>query len=103
MNRRVIFRPAARQDFLDASAWYEERRPGLGDRFATSVERALETVAKSPELFPVVHHDIRRALVRPFPYGVFYRIRGDTIHVLAVLHGRRDPTIWQSRLGIDKE
>ena len=103
MNRPVIFRPAARQDLINARNWYEERRAGLGDRFASSVERTLETIAKSPELFPVVHHDVRRALVRPFPYGVFYRIRSDAIHVLAVMHGRRDPAIWRSRIDVVKD
>jgi len=101
MNRPVIFRPAARQDLLDACAWYEKRRSGLGSRFEVAVERTLEAISTSPERFPTVHHDVRRALVRPFPFGVFYRIRGEAIHVLAVMHGRRDPARWRLRADAD--
>jgi plasmid stabilization system protein ParE len=101
MNRPVIFRPAARQDLLDACTWYEQRRAGLGSRFADSVERALETISKSPESFPSVHRDVRRPLVRPFPYGIFYRTRGETIHILAVMHGHRDPVHWKSRANVE--
>lgn len=101
MNRPIIFRPAARQDFLDACAWYDEQIAGLGARFERAVERTLEQIAAVPAVYGVVHRDVRRALVRPFPYGVFYRIRPDAIHVLAIMHGRRDPSLWESRTRID--
>jgi plasmid stabilization system protein ParE len=97
MNEMVILQPAARQDFLDAHDWYEQQRDGLGRAFESAVDQTLEMISASPESFPTVHRDIRRALVRPFPYGVFYRIRGQTIHVFAVMHGRREPTRWISR------
>jgi len=97
MKRLVIFRNAARLDFLETCAWYDQRRFDLGSRFAAAVEQTLEMVSTSPESFPTVYRDVRRALVRRFPYGVFYRIRGESIHVLAVMHGRRDPALWKSR------
>ncbi|HWL92862.1 MAG TPA: hypothetical protein VNT79_04955 [Phycisphaerae bacterium] len=45
MKRAIIFRPAARHDFLDACAWYEEQLAGLGSRFALAIERTLEQIA----------------------------------------------------------
>jgi plasmid stabilization system protein ParE len=51
----------------------------------------------NPELFPVVHRQTRRALLRRFPYGLYYRIVNDQIVVVACMHGRRDPRQWQSR------
>jgi toxin ParE1/3/4 len=97
MIRRILFRHTARRDFFDACEWYNQRRAGLGRRFEAAVEGTLEMISASPESFPMVHRDVRRALVRRFPYGLFYRIRGETIHVLAVLHGRRDPARWKER------
>ncbi len=97
MKLPIVFRPAARQDLLGVCAWYEQRRPGLGDHFEAAVERTLDMISGAPASFPTVHRDVRRALVRPFPYGVFYRIRGEAVHVLAVMHGRRDPTVSESR------
>ena len=101
MTCRIVFRPAARHDFSEAFAWYEEQRAGLGGRFEAAVEAILERIAESPEAFPGVHRDVRRALLRRFPYGVFYRLRGDTVHILAIMHGRRNPSLWQSRADAD--
>jgi plasmid stabilization system protein ParE len=40
---------------------------------------------------------MRRALVRRFPYAIYFRAAPDEIVVLAVIHGRRHPRHWQSR------
>jgi len=101
MNTVVVLQPAARQDLIDALNWYEARRPGLGDRFMKAVTRTMNLISSSPEMFPIVYRDVRRALVRPFPFGVFYRTHPESIHVLALLHGRRDPGTWQSRAQSD--
>lgn len=33
-----------------------------------------------------------------FPYGLFYKIEGDTIAVFACFHASRDPKVWQNRI-----
>ena len=48
--------------------------------------------------YPIVHHQIRRALIRKFPYGIFYFIEGDTIVVIACFHAKRDAKRWQERV-----
>ena len=45
----------------------------------------------------MVFDNIRRALAKRFPYTVFFKVRGSALVVLAVLHGRRDPAVWQRR------
>jgi len=97
MTPSVTIRPEAEADLAEAFAWYEERRVGLGDRFLLSVEAALSTIKRYPESFPVVHRQVRRALLRRFPYGVFYTVADTTIVVLAVFHCGRDPRRWQAR------
>jgi len=90
-------RPAAAADIEDAYRWYEARRPGLGEEFLQSVGSILEVIARQPKRFPVVHRDLRRALLQRFPYGIFFRIRGDHPMVVACFHASRDPRRWQSR------
>ena len=46
----------------------------------------------------VVHKQMRRANVQRIPYGVFYLVEPQQIIVVAVLHGRRAPRQWKSRL-----
>ncbi|PJA25613.1 MAG: hypothetical protein COX57_02415 [Alphaproteobacteria bacterium CG_4_10_14_0_2_um_filter_63_37] len=62
------------------------------------VERCIDTLARHPKQSPVVHREVRRAVVRHFPYAIFYRLEERRLIVLAVFHGHRDPAIWQRRL-----
>lgn len=94
---RLVLRPQAKRDLGEAFAWYEERRPGLGDSFRASVEAALSLIQLHPQMFPRVDPSIRRAPTDQFPYGVFYRIDGDTIRVIAILHHARNPEHWKRR------
>lgn len=95
---RIIVRPAAAADIDDAAFWYDRQRPGLGTEFLEAVRNSLEAIAKNPRLYPAIHRDARRALLRRFPYGIYYRIYPDSIVVVACMHGRRDPKRWQSRV-----
>jgi plasmid stabilization system protein ParE len=51
-----------------------------------------------PELHRKVHEDYRRALVRRFPYAVFYEYTRETVTIYAVFHTSRDPEKWRLRL-----
>lgn len=93
----LIFRPAAAADVEDAYRWYEVQQGGLGEEFLGAVRVVIESMVANPELFPVVHRETRRALLRRFPYGIYYRIVDDQVVVVACMHGRRDPRRWQSR------
>lgn len=42
---------------------------------------------------------IRRALLRRFPYAVYFAVEESTVVVLTVLHAHRDPAAWQKRGG----
>ena len=95
--RDVIIRRLTKADIRDARQWYETQRRGLGDEFLASVEESIERLSSLPESFPVVHRDLRRALVKRFPYKVFFRIVGNRIIVTCVCHNSRDPHHWQSR------
>ena len=97
MTYAVRIRPDAERDLEDAANWYELQRQGLGLEFLDSVEETLGLIQKHPSMFPVVHKNSRRALIHKFPFGVHYVIADETIVVLAVMHGSRDPKRWKSR------
>jgi toxin ParE1/3/4 len=95
----VIFLPAAQAELIDAQDWYEVEVAGLGRRFRDAVDTAVTHIATNPQQFPTVFQDVRRALVRTFPYGLFFRIEPDAIYVIACFHGSRSPRQWRQRLG----
>jgi plasmid stabilization system protein ParE len=94
---RLVFRPEAEAELLGARAWYEGERVGLGAIFAAAVETTVTAILQNPLAYPRVKGDTRRALVRRFPYAVYFRPIGDEIVVLALMHGRRLPRRWRSR------
>ena len=100
MNRELIVRPEAEADLARAFTWYEGRLRGLGYDFLNNTDAAVRGIMRNPELYPIVHHGIRRALVRRFPYAIFYLLEGTRIVALAIFHASRDPAHWQRRAGV---
>ena len=98
MTKRIIVRAAAEADMAEAQEWYNAQRLGLGEQFVLCVEETFERLSHTPEMHQKVFKDARRAFVRRFPYLVYYRVRSDAVVILAVVHGRRDPQHWQSRV-----
>ncbi len=97
MTLRLVLRPDAEEDMRGARRWYDEQHAGLGTEFLHCVEATFARIQRSPELFPVVDEDTRRAPVRRFPFAIYYEIEPDQIVTYAVWHYRRDPNVWQQR------
>lgn len=97
MTPRLSLRREAQADIRGAARWYEDQRPGLGTEFTRAVRALLATIEREPGRYPVARADVRRALVRRFPYAVYFVADPAATSVLACLHVRRDPQIWQSR------
>lgn len=100
MSYRLKIRLAAEADLAEAAQWYNQRQPGLGEKFLREVDQAIARVLENPLAFPVVRrrHEVRRVLTQRFPYRIFFSLKGDTIVVHAVLHGHRDDRHWKDRL-----
>jgi toxin ParE1/3/4 len=94
---RLVLRLEAKGDLREAFNWYEERQPGLGRSFRASVESILSSIREHPAMYPRVDPSIRRAATDRFPFGIFYRIDGETIRVIAILHNARNPEHWRGR------
>ena len=94
---RLYIEPEADQDLSAAFDWYDAQRPGLGSEFLAEIAHTLSSVEQAPQRYPILRGMTRRALVRRFPYAVFYVLDPDLIAVTAVMHGRRDPQRWQAR------
>jgi plasmid stabilization system protein ParE len=88
----------AENDLKEACLWYENCREGLGHEFLLCVEASLEAIKRNPISFPIKYKSIRRALVRRFPYGIFYVVENDVPIILAISHNRRSDEHWRNRL-----
>ena len=98
MAVELILAPEAELDIAEAYAWYEGRRPGLGEEFLRRLDASLQGLRRTPEIHPFIQENYRRGLVRRFPYAVFYESTPDTVTVYCVFHTSRDPKKWRERL-----
>ena len=97
MSLSVTFRRAARAEFIEATAWYETQRSGLGVEFITEIERCIDAAAERPSTYEAIDKDVRRVVANRFPFSVYFQAEERRIVVLAVFHGRRNPAVWQRR------
>lgn len=98
---RLIVRPEAEADIAQAYAWYEERREGLGLEFMEEVSQCLRFIEERPLSFARVNALARRAIVRRFPYALFFIADSEEISVLAAFHMARHPAALSLRLAPD--
>jgi len=97
MTYQIIVRPEAAREVQEAFDWYEERSEGLGLEFLRAADASLAGVQRNPLAFPKVHKEVRRVLVRKFPYALFYIVEEESIVVVACFHAKRDPIDWLRR------
>jgi toxin ParE1/3/4 len=97
VTRPHVVRIAAAGDIRRAYVWYERAQEGLGEEFLVEVRSTLDRVLATPEAYPVLHRETRRALVHRFPYGLFYRTVNGVVVVVACIHTHRDPESWKRR------
>ena len=74
------------------------RRGGLGNEFLASVAWCMDLIQANPEAYGFAHENYRRAMVRRFPYAIFYEFQRDRVIVYTVFHCSQDPEKWRRRL-----
>ena len=91
------FHPEAELELAKAIDYYEECEDGLGQDFAVEVYSTIERMVSFPQAWPFIEENIRRCLVRRFPYGVLYSVVKAEIFIVAVMHLHRGPEYWKKR------
>ncbi|MSV35686.1 MAG: type II toxin-antitoxin system RelE/ParE family toxin [Bryobacterales bacterium] len=94
--KRVIVEPGAQADIRSAFRWYEGQKIGLGREFLQEIRRMVQFIRSGPESYAVVHRNVRRANLRRFPYGLFFRLQDESVIVIACIHGHRNPRQWMT-------
>ena len=88
MAELVILQEAL-DDTSEAYDWYNERSEGLGLEFLGCVDDCIHRIQSNPAIYQIVFGNYRRAIVRRFPFVVFYEIVDDT---------SQHPSKWRKRL-----
>lgn len=98
MSLPIRLIPEAKFELESAVEWYESQRPGLGIAFLDAVKKRLLGIAATPQMHTIVYKEVRKGVVRKFPYIIYYREQADELLVISIFHTAQDPAIWQSRV-----
>jgi toxin ParE1/3/4 len=94
----IRLRPQVVDDLTQAADWYNQKRAALGNEFIEEAYRAFDVLSDRAESFPLVRNDVRRALMKRFPYAIYFRRDVDAVTLLLVVHTARAPRVVRKRL-----
>ena len=99
MKYKVFVTPKAAGDLRQIRTWYDKESDLLSERFFLSFDAALGQISKNPHRFMALQPDVRRALMRRFPYKIIFTVNEamSYVYVIAVVHHARSPRV--SRYG----
>jgi len=92
------FHPEAEVELNLSIDYYESIEPGLGYDFAIEVYDTIQRVWEFPKAWTILDGEVRRSLVKRFPYGVLYSEDAGDILILAVMNLHRAPDYWKHRV-----
>jgi toxin ParE1/3/4 len=94
----VIFHRKAIAELDHAVAYYENQRKGLGIDFLTKIDQSVNKIQQNPNLGAIYKQtELRRYIVQPFPFLIFYGDFEDFIWIVAIAHAKRRPDYWINR------
>lgn len=96
---RIVLHPEAEREFTEAAHYYETQRPGLGAEFITEMDAAIIDLRQFPHRWRVIENDVRRGLLRRFPYAIYYweKLADEELEILSISHSKRHPLYWSAR------
>ena len=95
--RRLRLTPEAELDLDEAYVWYHRQGHERAQQFLRAVNTCVASIRRHPEAYQLIDRTMRRALLRRFPYAVFFEVGRVEVIVYAVFHGARDPRRWRRR------
>jgi plasmid stabilization system protein ParE len=94
---RLRFTGEAQIEIRDSAAYYDREWRGLGGEFLDELQDAFDAIREAPERWQLARENVRRYLLRRFPYAVYYRVHESEAVILSVAHFKRKPDYWRGR------
>lgn len=95
----IVWHPEIQEEIDQGVDFYFEKQLGIEDEFIDELKAAIRKLLEDPCFPRQFDPPYRRIFTERFPYQIIYRIDGDTIRVIAVMHQSRMPGYWKEREG----
>jgi plasmid stabilization system protein ParE len=98
------FLDVAQRELDEILRWYSVEAPGLEVEFLDELGLTLERARRFPRSGALVQAldvrtlEVRRFLLRRFPYKVIAAVQPDALIIVALARGSRAPSYWRGRL-----
>ena len=92
------YHPDARKELDEATDYYDQIDPELGDDFLKEINDCISRVLRFPNTWPKLRGNVRRCRTHRFPYGLIYELDDEHVFILAVMHSSRKPNYWADRV-----
>lgn len=97
MKYRIVLSPGANADYSSVVGWYLNINPDLASGFVVEIDTILQRLVRMPYSFPVLSGAFRQALLKRFPYTIYYFVKMNVVVVSAIFHQRRSDPPWITR------
>jgi plasmid stabilization system protein ParE len=97
VNLQLLVTREAHADIAEAIVWLPDVSPTLPPRFAEEIDRIYGLILEHPQMYPSVYKRFRRALLRRFPYSIFYVFQPPLLLIAGVIHQSRDDSSRKKR------
>lgn len=89
---KVIYTPSALIQIDKALGYIEERNPRGAQRVKLRIKGMVDILAQQPMAGHSTNRPgVRRMVVSPYPYAIFYRVREDAVIIQRLRHTARRP------------
>ncbi len=95
---KVEILTAAESEFIESILYLNKQHEGLGDEFAMEIKRTITRIICFPNAWTKLSSRTHRCRTKRFPYAIIYQVRGEIILIVAIMHLRRRPDLWKSRV-----
>jgi toxin ParE1/3/4 len=93
----VRFHADAETELTGEAQYYEDRSPGLGERFIREVQTAVALASAFPGIGSPYKYRTRRVFPKKFPFSVVYLELPAELVILAIAPFPRKPAYWRDR------
>jgi len=71
----ILLRPEVYSDLKESFQWYSDQHEILGMEFIEQIESCFERIKSNPYSYQLIKKNLRRAIVRKFPFANGFRYR----------------------------
>jgi len=89
---KLLVRPLAANEIVDATDWYNEQKEDLGNEFIDELDGFFNNLLLNPFVYSYYDKPVRQGKINRFPYIVVYEIFGELIVIYSVFMAKQNPS-----------